>query len=146
VCALVAWLVYSLTDPALNLALASGRMQWPIRGHVVTVALAAALAAIAGPDVTPGWLYADVVVAMAIGSAITLAGVHASERMPWRVPTPRQTLLLAPELLPWPHPVLRWSAVAAAYFGFLALALQHPSARWLLAAWRPPARTSPTVT
>ena len=144
--ALLPWLVYSLTDPALNLALASGHMQWPLRGHLTTVAVAAVLGWL-WPSTTAYWgLYAVVSFAMLVGCAITLAGIHRDEHMPWRslAPASTATALLgallvgalgvaAPQWLPWLPPVLRWSVVAAAYLGFVGLLWhRHPSARWLL--------------
>ena len=147
--ALLPWLAYSLTDPALNLSLASGRMGWPLRAHLVTLALSAVL--VYSWEALPSYrgLYAIVMFAMLIGCLITLAGVHRSEHMPWRLLKPGMTLLVllcgvlagllgvfAPLLLPWLPPVLRWCAVAATYLGFLALLGQHPSARWLLSLRR----------
>lgn len=143
--ALLPWLAYSLTDPAINLSLASGRMGWPMGGHLVTLVLSAVLASSWGPTTSYRGLYAIMMFAMLTGCLITLAGVHRSEHMPWRLLKPGMTLLVllcgvlagllgvfAPLLLPWLPPMLRWSAVAAVYLGFLALLSQHPSARWLL--------------
>lgn len=148
--ALLAWLAYSLTDPALNLSLASGRMGWPLCAHLVTLALSAALVYLWGPSTSYLGFYAIVMFAMIVGCVITLAGVHHSEHMPWRLLEPGKTSqvliggalagllgVFAPVLLAWLPPVLRWCAVAAAYLSFLALLAQHPSARWLLSLRRP---------
>lgn len=144
--ALLPWLVYSLTDPALNLALASGRMQWALRGHLVTVALAALLGWWWHSHTTYWGLYAMVSFAMLVGCAITLIGIHRDERMPWRLLRPGATAaalvgallvgalgVAAPNWLSVLPVVLRWCVVAAAYLAFVGLLwCLHPSARWLL--------------
>ena len=143
--ALLAWLAYSLTDPALNLAMASGRMAWPLGAHLVTLALSAVLVYSLGSLTSYRGLYAIVMFAMLVGCVITLVGVHRNEHLPWRLLKPGMTVLVllsgvlagllgvfATVLLPWPHPILRWCAVAAGYLGFLAILWQHPSARSLL--------------
>ena len=143
--ALLPWLAYSLTDPALNLSLASGRLGWPLRGHLATVAAAALLAAWFGSRTAYVGLYAIVLFAMLLGCVITLVGVHRDENLPWRLLDPSRTALavlggvacgllgtFAPELLHAWNPVLRWMLVAFAYVGFLTLMAWHPSARSLL--------------
>ena len=142
--ALLPWLSYSLVDPALNLSLASGRMKWPLGGHLITLGLSAVLVCGWSSAALFGDLGAIVMIAMNVGCLVTLAGVHHSEQMSWRLINPGTTSLVllggglagmlgvvAPELLPWAHPALRWSVVAAAYLVFLTLLTQHPTAKWL---------------
>ena len=148
--ALLSWLVYSLTDPALNLSLASGRMQWALRGHLTTVVVAVVLGGVWYANTAYWGLYAVVSFAMLVGCAITLIGIHRDEHMSWRLLAPGATAtallgallvgalgVMAPAWLGWLPPVPRWSVVAAAYLGFVGLLWhRHPSARWLLLRMR----------
>lgn len=145
--ALLPWLIYSLTDPALNLALASGRMRWPLRAHLLTLALAATPTFAVPLASFSGW-YGLVAVAIIAGCVLTLAGIHHDEQMPWQTLRPLRSAsaLLAGVLagllgMAAPHWLagwLQWAAVAAVELLFLTLLWRlHPEVRVLLAFGRP---------
>lgn len=156
--ALLPWLAYSLTDPALNLSMASGRMGWPLGAHLVTLALSAVLVFSWGSPTSSRGLYAIVMFAMLVGCVITFVGVHRNEHLPWRLLQPGMTLIVllvgvltgllgvfAPALLPWQPPILRWCAVAAGYLGFLSILCRHPAARSLLGLGQAASQTPQTA-
>ena len=92
---LVAWLGYSLTDPAMNLALSSGRMRWPVLGHLLALGLVLCAVSIGGPSdqgASTSGRYAQVAMAILVGGAATLVGVHRSEGAGWQLLRPLQTL------------------------------------------------------
>ncbi len=162
---LSAWLAYALTDPALNLALASGRMRGPLRGHLLTLALFACLATfVAMQDATTSsmGLYGGVGCAMLVGSIVTLVGTHADEGMPCSLLRPARTLgcvaaglavgqlgAMAPQWLTASSATGRWGWVALGFAAFIGLFVApHPSTRWLLAfvrAGRRPAHAEPEL-
>lgn len=148
--ALLGWLLYSLTDPALNLALSSGHMRWPLRGHLLTLGLMALTANVPFVHTSVAGLCLAVMFAMLVGCAATLAGVQRAERMAWSLLQPFYTLLwvtsgvvvgvggfwagsLAPAVPAW----TRWGVAALVVLGYVLLLWRlHPSARWLLARRR----------
>lgn len=140
---LFAWMVYSLTDPALNLALASGRMRWPRLGHLLVVAVAAAIVATSWPQPPILGMYATVMFAMLAGCGVTWIGIHRSERLKLRASWPPGSALafaggaaitllgvMAPQwLAPLPS-LVRAAAVSAAYLAWIALLWRiHPAAQ-----------------
>ena len=146
-CTLLAWMVYSLTDPALNLALASGRMGWPRLGHLVTVAVAAALLASAWPQPPILGVYTTVMSAMLAGCIVTWLGIHHSERLKLQASWPAGSVLaifggvivtllgvMAPSwLAPLPASA-RIAVVSAAYLTWIVLLWRaHPAAQTLRA-------------
>lgn len=141
------WLAYCLTDPALNNALATGRMRWALYGHLATVVLAALWAALAGPAASYLNLFAMVGVAMLAGCLVTLAGVHHAEHLAAGLLRPTASLLAlagaaAVALLGligpgWAGAALHGPASTAAVAAGLAyvglLWWRHPEARRLIA-------------
>ncbi len=145
---LVAWLGYSLTDPAMNLALSSGRMRWPVLGHLLALGLVLCAVTFGGPS-DPGAstseLYAQVALAMLVGCLATLVGVHGSEGAGWRLLRPMHTLaalvgaaavglfgLRVDSLLPMWTATGRSSVVGAALAAYtLALWRLNPTGRLL---------------
>lgn len=151
--ALLPWLIYSLTDPALNLALASGRMRWPLRAHLLTLLVALPPTFVGAEHSFTGW-YALAAIAIIIGCGTTLAGIHHEEQMPWRLLHPRRSAAalagcLVVALLSWQlsqrgAAAYDWLAIAAAELLFLCLLWQqHPLARRLLAPGRAPGPAAP---
>lgn len=143
---LAAWLGYSLTDPAMNLSLASGRMRWPVLGHVLTLVLTLIAVVVGWPESrgspTLG-LYMVVTLAILGGCVTTLVGVHHSEGAGWQLLRPLQTMaaLVAAAVIGWSgahigtllptwSALARWAAVAAMLAAFVAwLWLSNPVGR-----------------
>lgn len=138
---LVAWLGYNLTDPAMNLALSSGRMRWPVLGHLLALVLVVCAVSIGWPlnqGTSTLGLYTQLTLAILVGCLATMVGVHHSEDAGWSLLKPWHTLIALTgaaavglfgacidTLLPaWPAPG-RWAAVAA-------LLLAYTAALWLL--------------
>lgn len=135
---LLAWLGYSLTDPAMNLSLSSGRMGWPVVGHVLTLALVLCAVGLGGPAIqgegyTLG-LYVLLTLAILAGCGVTLIGIHHTERSGWHLLRPLPTLAALAGALAlglsglwvdtfasaWP-PAARFVLIAAAAAGYAAL-------------------------
>jgi O-antigen/teichoic acid export membrane protein len=151
---LVAWLGYSLTDPAMNLSLSSGRMRWPVLGHVLTLALVLCALTFGWPSnqgaFTSG-LYVQVALAILAGCLTTLTGVHHSEGAGWFLLKPLPTLaalaaaaavglfgLRVDTLLPAWTVAGQWAAVAAVLAAYSAsLWLLNPAGHQIWGALAP---------
>lgn len=133
---LAAWLGYNLTDPAMNLALSSGRMRWPVLGHVMALGLVLCAATIGWPSnqgASTSGLYLQVAMAILVGCLATMVGVHHGEGAGWRLLRPVHTLvalacgaaiglfgLSVDTLLPaWSAPE-RWAAVSTVLAAYTA--------------------------
>jgi O-antigen/teichoic acid export membrane protein len=143
--ALVPWLAYSLIDPAINNAMATGRMRWALAGHLLKVALAMALVAMPVMRSSAVGVFACVALSMVIGSGAMLVAVHLREDLAWRLLSPAATvaalvggvgvgLLGALDARPWSHPggaahALMVGAVYGLYVG--ALWRWHPGGQRL---------------
>lgn len=90
---LVPWLSYCLIDPALNNAMATGRMRWALYGHLFKVVLASALLTLPVFHDSVQGLFGAVALAMVAGSLAMLVAVHRLEGLSWRLLAPGPTLL-----------------------------------------------------
>lgn len=138
---LVAWLGYNLTDPAMNLALSSGRMRWPVLGHLLALVLVVCAISMGWPlnqGASTSGLYMQLTLAILVGCLATMVGVHHSEAAGWSLLKPWHTLIALSgaaavglfgahidTLLPTWSVSGRWAAVAA-------LLLAYTAALWLL--------------
>lgn len=143
---LAAWAGYNLTDPALNLSLASGRMRWPVHGHLLALALVLGVVFMDEPQApaTGGLgIYAQLTLAILAGCSATLIGIHRSERAAWSLLGPLPTLAALagaavvgalgpalPALLPdWPA-ATHWAVAGSAWAGYtVALWWLSPAGR-----------------
>ncbi len=134
------WLAYCLTDPALNTAMASGRMRAALLSHLVTVVVVFALLRLPGAGGNARWLFAAVAGGMLAGTAALLVASHGRAGLPWRLTDPPRSLAIvagaivvglfgvrAPELLAGHGAALRWLSVGcvAALFA-LGVWCSHP--------------------
>lgn len=140
---LAPWLAYCFIDPALNNAMATGRMQWALAGHLAQVVLVLALAAVPSIHDSAQRLFGVVALAMLLGSAAMLAAVHRFEGLSWRLLKPRSTLVAvggglavglwgALDPTPWAgrHGGAHMMLLAAMFGAYLtALWRWHPDAR-----------------
>ena len=144
------WLAYCFIDPALNHAMAIGRMGWAFRGHVIKVVLAGLIVLALPHQATPGVVVAAVALSMVAGCAWMLLMAHRHERLSWEALAPLATIttLVASVAViiwstldthHWSHAQQQWHAVSR---GVLLVALPacilllHPGGQRILSVWR----------
>lgn len=148
--ACAAWLAYCFVDPALNHAMAVGRMGWAFHGHVLKVALAGLVVLALPHQAAPEVVVAVVAASMLSGCAWMLVMAHRHERLSWQALAPwTTTVTLAASVTViiwstldtthWSHAQQQWHVVSR---GVLLVLLPvcilwlHPGGQRILSVWQ----------